>query len=93
MFRFETSWEYTLTSELSLGRVQMEVASTEVLNTNVTSSLIELAELVRANWTADYYAPQVRNHIVHNKSDLAQQRVDRHASMAHPHPHPGLAMY
>ncbi|CAH0702102.1 unnamed protein product [Spodoptera exigua] len=57
-WRFETSWEYTLTSELSLGRVQVEVASTEVLNTNVTSSLIELAELVRANWTADYYAPQ-----------------------------------
>lgn len=58
--RFETSWEYTLTSELSLGRVQMEVSSTEVLNTNVTSSLIELWQLVRANWTADYYAPQVR---------------------------------
>ncbi|CAB3252142.1 unnamed protein product [Arctia plantaginis] len=57
-WRFETSWEYTLTSELSLGRVQMEISSTEVLNTNVTSSLIELCQLVRANWTADYYAPQ-----------------------------------
>ncbi|KAF9411175.1 hypothetical protein HW555_009948 [Spodoptera exigua] len=48
LIRFETSWEYTLTSELSLGRVQVEVASTEVLNTNVTSSLIELAELSSA---------------------------------------------
>ncbi|KAJ8723032.1 hypothetical protein PYW07_004212 [Mythimna separata] len=57
-WRFETSWEYTLTSSLSLGRVQMEVSSAEVLNTNVTSSLIELWQLVRANWTADYYAPQ-----------------------------------
>lgn len=59
MDRFETSWEYTLSSELSLGRVQVQVSSHDVLNTNVTSSLIELWQLVRANWAADYYAPQV----------------------------------
>ncbi|XP_049867189.1 intermembrane lipid transfer protein Vps13D [Pectinophora gossypiella] len=60
-WKFETSWEYTLTSGLSLGRMQVEVTSQEVLNTNVTSSLIELCQLVRANWTADYYAPQASN--------------------------------
>ncbi|KAJ2952417.1 hypothetical protein O0L34_g6723 [Tuta absoluta] len=56
-WRFETTWENTLTSGLSLGRVQTEIVSQDILNTNVTSSLIELCQLVRANWTADYYAP------------------------------------
>ncbi|XP_063378533.1 intermembrane lipid transfer protein Vps13D [Cydia fagiglandana] len=58
-WRFETSWEYTLTSGLALGRLAVSVRSTEVLNTNITSSLVELTQLVRANWTADYYTQPV----------------------------------
>lgn len=58
--RFETTWEYTLTSALSLGRVQVEVVSGDVVCANITSALIDLAQLVRRNWSADYYAPQVR---------------------------------
>lgn len=57
--RFEAGWEYTLSSALSLRRVQVEVTSADTLNTNVTSALVDLCRLVRANWAADYYAPQV----------------------------------
>ncbi|CAH3878880.1 unnamed protein product [Pieris brassicae] len=57
-WRFEGRWEYTLSSALSLRRLQVEVSSSEILDTNVTSALIDLARLVRTNWTADYYAPQ-----------------------------------
>lgn len=59
VLRFETSWEYTLSSSLSLARVQVAVSSQEVLNFTLTSSLLSLWQLVRANWAADYYAPQV----------------------------------
>ncbi|CAH2268708.1 jg9244 [Pararge aegeria aegeria] len=55
---FESSWEYTLSSGLSLGRVQVDVRSSETLDTNVTSALVDLVRLVRHNWTSDYYAPQ-----------------------------------
>lgn len=57
--RFESLWEYTLTSGLAPGRLAVAVRSELVLATNITSSLVELAQLVRANWAADYYAPQV----------------------------------
>ncbi|CAH0692632.1 unnamed protein product [Chilo suppressalis] len=54
-WRFETSWESTLTSELSPGRVQVEVRALETLGVNVTCALVELCQLVRHNWAADYY--------------------------------------
>ncbi|GBP32066.1 Vacuolar protein sorting-associated protein 13D [Eumeta japonica] len=57
-WRCEANWEYACLSSASR-RLQVEVASTQTLNTNVTSTLIELVQLVRRNWTADYYAPQV----------------------------------
>ncbi|XP_045785521.1 vacuolar protein sorting-associated protein 13D isoform X1 [Maniola jurtina] len=57
-WRFDTSWEYTLSSGLSLGRVQVDVRSADTLDTNVTSALVDLVRLVRHNWTSDYYAPQ-----------------------------------
>lgn len=49
-----------MTSALSLGRVQVEVVSGDVVCVNITSALIDLVQLVRRNWSADYYAPQVR---------------------------------
>lgn len=57
--RFSTHWENTLSTRLSLGRVQVGVTSADTLHANVTSALIDLLRLVRNNWTADYYAPQV----------------------------------
>ncbi|VVC98574.1 unnamed protein product [Leptidea sinapis] len=57
-WRFESRWEYTLSSALLLRRLQVEVTSPEILNVNITSALVDLARLVRTNWTADYYSPQ-----------------------------------
>ncbi|XP_053625592.1 intermembrane lipid transfer protein Vps13D isoform X2 [Plodia interpunctella] len=54
-WRFETMWEWRVTSTLA-PRVEISVSSSETLNTNVTSSLIELSTHVRENWSADYYA-------------------------------------
>lgn len=55
----EARWEYTLCSSLERARLQLELSSQEILNTNITSALVDLLALVRTNWTADYYAPQV----------------------------------
>lgn len=57
--RFSSRWEHTLSSGLALARVQLDVRSADTLDTNLTSALVDLARLVRTNWTADYYAPQV----------------------------------
>lgn len=56
LFRFDTKWEYTLSSALALRRLQTEVSSADTLDVNVTAALLDLARLVRNNWTADYYA-------------------------------------
>lgn len=49
-------WNHTLTSNLSRNRLQMRIESTELLNLNITSTLIELYQLVRDNWTQDFYS-------------------------------------
>lgn len=66
--RFSSRWEYTLSAGLALARVQLDVRSADNLDTNVTSALVDLARLVRTNWTADYYAPQVTCFHTHRSS-------------------------
>ena len=62
--RFDAGWEYTLSSALSRCRVALAVRSRDTLDTNVTSALVDLVRLVRNNWTADYYAPQVLYYVI-----------------------------
>ncbi|XP_046964855.1 vacuolar protein sorting-associated protein 13D [Vanessa cardui] len=73
-WRFESRWEYTLSSGLALARVQLDVRSADSLDTNLTSALVDLVRLVRTNWTADYYAPQTATSEQSPKSSPAGHR-------------------
>ncbi|XP_050345761.1 intermembrane lipid transfer protein Vps13D [Nymphalis io] len=73
-WRFESRWEYTLSSGLSLARVQLDVRSADALDTNLTSALVDLVRLVRTNWTTDYYAPQTATSEQSPKSSPAGHR-------------------
>lgn len=44
-----------MTSGLSRNRLQVHATSDEVLNINITSTLMELYSMVKDNWTQDYY--------------------------------------
>ncbi|KAL0274818.1 UNVERIFIED_CONTAM: hypothetical protein PYX00_002852 [Menopon gallinae] len=65
-WRCSTSWEHSLTSGLSKNRLQVTISSEELLNINVTSTLMELYSMVKDNWTQDYYSP---HRIAHGSED------------------------
>lgn len=46
-------WDYGLTSSFRKNRLQIEVNSTECLNINITSTFVDLFNLVKTNWTQD----------------------------------------
>ena len=48
-------WQEMMTNSLSSKRVQISVDSEDSVNVNVTSTLVELVQLVKQNWTQDYY--------------------------------------
>lgn len=48
-------WEQTLTNSLNAKRLQVCIDSQDSVNVNVTSTLIELIELVKNNWMQDFY--------------------------------------
>ncbi|XP_015598611.1 vacuolar protein sorting-associated protein 13D isoform X2 [Cephus cinctus] len=54
-WRATIEWEQTLTSSLAPKRLQMSVNSNDSVNVNITSTLVELVQLVKHNWTQDYY--------------------------------------
>lgn len=49
------SWKYTGSSVLDTKRLTLQANSKQVLKFNVTSTLIELSDLVRKNWSEDYF--------------------------------------
>ncbi|XP_076684056.1 vacuolar protein sorting 13D isoform X4 [Andrena cerasifolii] len=54
-WRATVQWKQTLTNSLNSKRLQVSVDSQDSVNVNVTSTLIELIELVKNNWTQDFY--------------------------------------
>lgn len=56
----DVSWERSLTTNSQTSRLQVELNSTETLNINITSTLVELYNLVKNNWTQDYYSLSTR---------------------------------
>ncbi|KAG7207931.1 hypothetical protein KM043_009519 [Ampulex compressa] len=48
-------WEQTLTSSLNPKRLQLSIDSQDPVDVNVTSTLVELIQLVKHNWMQDYY--------------------------------------
>ncbi|KAK1118264.1 hypothetical protein K0M31_015307 [Melipona bicolor] len=55
-WRSTVQWEHILTNSLNATRLQMSVDSQDSVNVNVTSTLIELIELVKNNWMQDFYS-------------------------------------
>ncbi|XP_011264993.1 vacuolar protein sorting-associated protein 13D isoform X1 [Camponotus floridanus] len=48
-------WEQTLTGSLEPKRLYVSIKSQDSVNVNVTLTLVELVQLVKHNWTQDYY--------------------------------------
>lgn len=59
--RCSVRWEHSLTSSLLRNRLQIQVQSEELLNINVTSTLLKLYSMVKDNWTQDYCNPHRTN--------------------------------
>ncbi|XP_043510420.1 vacuolar protein sorting-associated protein 13D isoform X2 [Frieseomelitta varia] len=55
-WRSTVQWEHILTNSLNATRLQMSVNSQDSVNVNITSTLIELIELVKNNWMQDFYS-------------------------------------
>ncbi|RLU23666.1 hypothetical protein DMN91_003872 [Ooceraea biroi] len=54
-WRANIQWEQTLTNSLDSKRLHLSINSQDSLNVNVTLTLVELVQLVKHNWTQDYY--------------------------------------
>ncbi|XP_046815359.1 vacuolar protein sorting-associated protein 13D isoform X1 [Vespa crabro] len=68
-------WEQMLNNSLDPKRLEVFIRSQDSVNVNVTSTLVELVQLVKHNWTQDYYLSS-REHGV-NKSTVSGQGYRR----------------
>lgn len=56
-WRCDAEWNYSLgQADSSFNQLHLQVASDEILKLNVTTTIIELFQLVRDNWMQDYYS-------------------------------------
>lgn len=54
-WKFNSSWSYSLGSGMQRNRLHLKINSEDLLKLNVSSTIIDLYQLVHANWTQDYY--------------------------------------
>lgn len=55
-WRFDATWSFCLTQlPKHQSRLNLKINSNDVLKLNITGTLMELFEMVRNNWTEDYY--------------------------------------
>lgn len=55
-WKCEANWNYSFGASIHSNRLQLKVCSDELLRLNITTTLIELFNLVYENWTQDYYS-------------------------------------
>lgn len=58
-WKLEATWNYSLGDRSisnQLNRLQLKINSDDLLKLNVTSTILELYQLVRDNWTQDFYS-------------------------------------
>uniref|UniRef100_A0A336MDN8 CSON015545 protein n=1 Tax=Culicoides sonorensis TaxID=179676 RepID=A0A336MDN8_CULSO len=61
-WKCEAQWSYSYSNLNSQDdRLHLKISSNEVLRTNITSTAMELYQMVRDNWTQDYYSPDANN--------------------------------
>lgn len=54
-WRANVQWEQTLANSLESKKLHVRINSQDSLNVNVTLTLVELVQVVKHNWTQDYY--------------------------------------
>lgn len=54
-FRCDVSWEHSLSTDLCRNRLQVHISAEDILNVNITDTLVDLYKMVKENWTQDYY--------------------------------------
>ncbi|KAI9588448.1 hypothetical protein GQX74_004293 [Glossina fuscipes] len=50
-----STWHYSNSNTIPLKRLNMQVTSKQILKLNITSTLIELCDIVQKNWMKDYF--------------------------------------
>lgn len=55
-WKCEANWNYSFGASIQSNRLQLKICSEELLKLNITTTLIELFNLVYENWTQDYYS-------------------------------------
>lgn len=53
-WRANLQWEQALTAGLSRNRLQLDIFSDDLMNINITSTLMDLYKMVKDSWTEDY---------------------------------------
>jgi hypothetical protein len=53
--RCDVRWEHALCTDLTQNRLQLHISAQDILNINITSTLVDLYRMVKENWTQDYY--------------------------------------
>ncbi|XP_053983789.1 intermembrane lipid transfer protein Vps13D isoform X2 [Hylaeus volcanicus] len=71
-WRATIQWEQTLMNSLNSQRLQVSVDSQDSVDVNVTSTLIELIELVKNNWMQDFYLTSIKDMNVNKPSGNGQ---------------------
>jgi hypothetical protein len=63
-FRCDVSWEHGLSTDLCRNRLQIHISADDILNVNITDTLVDLYKMVKENWTQDYYNLTPRERLV-----------------------------
>lgn len=54
-WKFESQWSYSLGASIQPNRLNLRINSEDLFKINITTTIIELFNLVYENWTQDYY--------------------------------------
>ncbi|KAJ9601170.1 hypothetical protein L9F63_000690, partial [Diploptera punctata] len=54
-WRCDVKWEHGLSTDLTHNRLLVHISAEDVLNINITNTLVDLYHMVKENWTQDYY--------------------------------------
>lgn len=54
-WKLDATWSYSLGAGMQRNRLQLKLNSDDLLKLNVTSTSVELYQMVHDNWTQDYY--------------------------------------
>lgn len=69
-WKCEAAWNYSLGTGIQRNRLNLKITSDSELKLNVTTTIIELYQLVHENWTQDYYNASAAQSTTQSSSNL-----------------------